>query len=112
MTTQTKFTPGPWSIWGPCHEGEEFATSSQKPGYEVVARGENASVAWVDWDRGDDEAKTAAQADARLIAQAPAMYALLASIRDAYSVEHGDTLSEGFVARVREVLAAAAEVSP
>jgi hypothetical protein len=84
-------TPGPWSIWGPCHEGDEFKASNTKPGYEITSPSENASVARVEWDHGDDEAKVAATADAALIAAAPDLLAIieaLVSMRDESDFTH------------------------
>lgn len=46
------------------------------------------------------------KANMRLFAQADEMYTLLRSIAVAYAPEHGDMLSEKFVTRVREIVAA------
>jgi hypothetical protein len=90
-------TPGPWST-----QGRWQTEVSGPPGSYIITRVGDADQRW------DAETIAVAQADARLIAQAPAMYALLKKLADA-PLPLGDDfndLDDGDVLDARSIVAA------
>jgi ribosomal protein S18 acetylase RimI-like enzyme len=92
MRTETKHTPGPWTI-----EVWEYAMGNP-PQRELAVQTESNRIAVIDWDQGQDNPYTIkdneARSNALLIAAAPelleAAKRALGLIRDTWNMEHGN----------------------
>ena len=72
--SKPKFTPGPWEVWGGHREVFARPAKENAPDKYIA----NADSAYEDGDM----AKQKAEANARLIATAPTMYAYLKELSD------------------------------